>query len=236
MGATAIAAGAVRDRDGALVWGGMLLGLGSLGVVVTSICYGMSPPAAAMPQATIDLAAAADGAIKGATIMRLAGLFGVAGDIAITAGAFVLATRVAGRDAAGWFVIGVSTIIFAIVDALVGFVLTPVATAAGASATFLAMKQLFDTLFLLGAATFGAGALLVAFGSAFGSGGLIMRLLAVLAFAAGIAAFASGAGSLAGVHLERYLGIGILGGSAVFTLIGLQIAIAPKRSLSLAGH
>jgi hypothetical protein len=235
MGAATMTAGAVGVSDNTVVWGGALLSLGSLGVVATSVCYAMSPPAAAMPQAMIDLAAAADGAIKGAATMRLAGLFGVTGDIAITAGAFVLATRAVGMSGAGWFVIGLSTIIFAIVDAMVGFVLTPVAAAAGASATFLAVKQLFDALFLLGTATFGAGVVLATAGSALGSDRLLARLLAMLALATGVAALASGAGSLAGVHLERYLGIGILGGSAMFTLIGAHIAFAPNRSLKLLG-
>lgn len=220
-------------RGGADLWGGGLVALGAAGVVATSIFYGMSPPAAAMPQAVIDLAAAAEGAVKGAETMRLAGLFGVAGDVAVTAGAFVLAARVLAADAAaasGWFLIGVSTIIFAVVDAMVGFVLTPVAQASGASPTLLGMKQLFDTLFLLGTATFGAGAALAMLNSAFGQGGLAWRAIAGLAVIAGAVALVSGAGSLAGVHLERYVGFGILGGSAIFTLIGLQIAFLPKRS------
>lgn len=223
----------VAVRGGAELWGGGLVALGAAGVVATSIFYGMSPPAAAMPQAAIDLAAAVDGAIKGAATMRLAGLFGVAGDVLITAGALVLATRVLAGDpaaASGWFLIGVSTIIFAVVDAIVGFVLTPLAQAGGASASFLGVKQLFDTLFLLGTATFGAGAMLATLASAFGRGGAIARVLAVPAFVAGAVALATGAGSLGGVHLERFVGFGILGGSAVFTLIGLQIALATRRA------
>lgn len=230
MGATvggAIGAGeGARDRTA--FWGGLLVAFGSLGVVATSICYGMSPPDAAMPQATIDLSAAADGAVKGAVTMRLAGLFGVTGDVAITAGGFLLAMRGAGIEAGGWFLIGLSTIIFAMVDAMVGFVLTPVAIAAGATTSFLAMKILFDTLFLLGTATFGAGAALATVASALGGRGSIVRALAILGFATGLAALVTGGGSLGGVHLEPYLGAGILGGSAVFTFIGLQIALAPR--------
>lgn len=221
--------GAPRGAD---LWGGGLVALGAAGIVATSIFYGLSPPAAAMPQATVDLAAAAEGAVKGAQTMRLAGLFGVAGDIAVTAGAFVLGVRVLAADAAaasGWFLIGVSTIIFAVVDAIVGFVLTPVAQASGASATLLGMKHLFDALFLLGTATFGAGAVLAMLSSAFGQAGLVWRLTAGLAVIAGAAALVSGGGSLAGVPLERYVGFGILGGSAIFTLIGLQIAFLPRR-------
>lgn len=131
--------------------------------------------------------------------------------------------------ASGWFLIGVSTIIFAVVDAIVGFVLTPVAAASGASATLLGTKHLFDALFLLGTATFGAGAVLATANSAFGQTGPIWRLTAGLAVIAGAVALVSGAGSLAGVHLERYVGFGILGGSAIFTLIGFQIAFFPKR-------
>lgn len=219
-------------QRGADLWGGGLVALGAAGVVATSIFYGLSPPAAAMPQAAIDLAAAAEGAVKGAETMRLAGIFGVAGDVAVTAGAFVLAARALSTDAAaasGWFLIGVSTIIFAVVDAIVGFVLTPVAAASGASATLLGTKHLFDALFLLGTATFGAGAVLATANSAFGRTGPIWRLTAGLAVIAGAVALVSGAGSLVGVHLERYVGFGILGGSAIFTLIGFQIAFFPKR-------
>lgn len=228
MGAAVNSAIGAGERDRTAFWGGVLLAFGSLGVVATSICYGMSPPDAAMPQATIDLSAAADGAVKGAVTMRLAGLFGVTGDVAITAGAFLLALRALGVEAGGWFLIGLSTIIFAMVDAMVGFVLTTVAIAAGATASFLAMKILFDTLFLLGAATFGAGAVLATLTSALGGRGSVVRALAVLGLVTGLAALVTGGGSLAGLQLERYLGIGILGGSAVFTLIGLQIAFAPR--------
>ena len=232
MGATVNGAVAASEAapDRTMFWGGLLLAVGSLGVVATSICYGISPPDAAMPQAMIDLSAAADGAVKGVVTMRLAGLFGVTGDVAITAGGFLLAMRAVGLEAGGWFLIGLSTIIFAMVDAMVGFVLTPVAIAAGATATFLAVKILFDTLFLLGTATLGAGAVLATLSSALGRRGSIVRPLALLGLAAGVVALATGGGSLAGVHLERYLGIGILGGSAIFTLVGLQIALAPRLS------
>lgn len=229
MASVAMDNGAV-GQTGAAFWAGSLLALGAAGIVATSVFYGMSPREAAMPQPTIDLAAAVDGAIKGARTMRLAGLFGVAGDVLVTAAAFLLATRVAATDAAaasGWFLIGVSTIIFAIVDAIVGFVLTPLAEAGGGT-PFLGMRQLLDTLFLLGTATFGAGAVLATIVSAFGYGGIIARLLAVLAFVAGAVALATGAGSLMGVHLERFVGFGILGGSAIFTLIGLQIALTRR--------
>jgi len=197
--------------------------------VVAVIAFAASPPAAAMPQAAIDLAAAAEGAVKGAATMRLAGLFGVSGDVLITTGVFLLAMRIAGVAAAGWILIGLSTIVFVIVDAMVGFVLPPVAAASGASQSFLAVKQLFDILFLFGTAIFGAGAILATFDSAFGAGGAIARVLAVPAFATGVAAIVSGGGSLAGIHLEQFVGLGILGGSAIFTIVGLQMAFAPKR-------
>lgn len=209
---------------------GVLLALGSAGVVATSIFYGMSPPAAAMPAPVVDLVAAAEGAVTGAATMRLAGQFGVAGDLAITAGAFLIAARLpaeAALDAAGWVLIGVSTIIFTIVDTIVGFVLPPLAASGGASPSFLGIKQIFDALFLVGTATFGAGAVLATLASAFGNGGIVWRLLALLAFGTGAVALVTAAGSLGGISLERFVGFGILGGSAVFTLVGLQIAFAP---------
>jgi hypothetical protein len=226
-GGAAAGAGAPAVRLGALC-----LAFGAAGVVATSLFYGMSPPAAAAPVVPLDLTAAAEGAVKGAVTMHLAGLIGIFGDIAITGGGFILGVdrlmKGDGVAALGWVLIAVSTIIFAIVDALVGFVLPQVAIASGASPAFLAAKILFDILFMLGAATFGAGAVLAVARNAI-AGGAVPRILAVPAVIVGLVAFVSGTGgSVFALNLSSFMGLGILGGSVIFTLIGLRLAFRPR--------
>jgi hypothetical protein len=204
--------------------GGLVLALGGAGVVATSVLYGLSPPAAAMPVIPIDLAAALAGALRGHATMHLAGLIGVPGDVLVTAAGILLgsieAARGRGLAAIGWFLIAASTILFAVVDSLVGFVLPPVAVSAPAS--FFAVKSLFDVLFLLGTATFGAGAVLALVAQGFG----IPRLLSIPALLAGLVAAAGGLAGLSGIGVPpNLLGVGILGGSFLFTLIGLRLAV-----------
>lgn len=220
----------LRKAASASRWGGVFIAAGSLGVVATSILYGISPPAAAMPAVALDLGAAARGAVAGATTMHLAGLFGIFADVAITAGGLALGVERLVRDegvaAIGWFLIATSTILFAVVDAMVGFVLSPVAAATGASQAFLLAKRLFDVLFLLGTATFGAGAMLAVARSIVS--GAVSRPLAILGFAAGLCGAVAATACLLGVNLTPFLGGGLLGGSLIFALIGAQIAF--KRS------
>jgi hypothetical protein len=141
----------------------------------------MSPPHAAMPVAPLDLQAALDGAVRGRGTMYAAGLAGVSGDVVISAAGILLGilevAKGRGLAAMGWFLIAVSTVLFAVVDTLVGFVLPPLAAAAGAPG-FLAAKIPFDALFLAGTATFGAGAVLALLPHISGAGA-IPRLLAV---------------------------------------------------------
>jgi hypothetical protein len=206
--------------------GGLVLALGGAGVVATSVLYGLSPPAAAMPVIPLDLAAALAGAVRGQVTMHLAGLIGVPGDVLVTAAGILLggieAARGRGLAAIGWFLIATSTILFAVVDSLVGFVLPPVAVSAPAS--FFAVKSLFDVLFLLGTATFGAGAVLALVAQGFG----IPRLLAIPALLVGLIAVGGGLAGLLGVSVSpNLLGVGILGGSFLFVLIGLRLAVTP---------
>ncbi len=218
---------ATARRDVAAFWGGLALALGSAGVVVTSVFYKLSPLAAAMPVLPADYAAARAGAIAGASTMRLAGLFGVSGDVLITAGAFLLAglwlRNGRGAGALGWLLIGISTIVFTVVDALVGFVLT--ATAAEEASGFIAAKSLFDALFMQGTACFGLGAVLFALPEVFGNSRFTPRLLAVAALLVGALAAASGLGGLMGFNLHNPIGLSVISGSALFTVIGLGIAL-----------
>ena len=178
--------GLMSDQGSAAVRaGGLVLALGAAGVVATCVLYGISPPQAAMPLVPADLAAALTGAIQGAGTMHLAGLVGVAGDVLVAAAALLLGqfetARGRGVAAMGWFLIAVSTVLFAIVDSIVGFALSQ--TARQAPAAFPAIKNLFDAMFLLGTATFGLGAILAM--AAMRTGG-VARLLAGLAVIAGV--------------------------------------------------
>ncbi|MEJ0026808.1 MAG: hypothetical protein WDN01_12340 [Rhizomicrobium sp.] len=217
-------AGLVSDQRGAIRAGGVVLALGAAGVVATSVLYGVSPPAAAMPLVPADLAAALAGAIRGATTMHLAGLIGVFGDVLVAAAALLFGqhevARGRGIAAMGWFLIAISTVLFAVVDSIVGYALSQ--SARQAPAAFPATKNLFDALFLLGTATFGLGAVLaLATSRTHGLG----RLLALLAVAAGAVALLDGALGLCGVGIPPHLlGAGIAGGSLVFTLIGIRLA------------
>lgn len=216
-----------REDRPAAVWGGAGIALGSLGVVVTSAFYLASPQAAAMPHASLDVSAAIEGAIRGATTMHLAGFFGVLGDVTIAAGSLIIGVdQLARRNAAaafGWMLIAVCVVLFAVVDSMVGFVLSPVA-AQPAGAAFVAVKRLFDTLFLLGTTTFGAGAVLALGPSALGWSRDVPRPLSVPGFVIGLAGAVAGIVCLAGADLYVPIGPSIVGNAVIFTLVGLKIA------------
>jgi hypothetical protein len=227
---TAVQIGALGaiDRDGpSLVrQAGVALALGSAGVVATCVFYGLSPPAAAMPISPLDLQAALAGAVRGRATMYAAGLAGVPADVVISAAGMLLgmleAARGRGLSAMGWLLIAISTILFAIVDSLVGFVLPPLAVAGDPG--FLAAKSLFDVLFLAGTATFGAGAVLALLAHVSGAGA-IPRVLAAPALLVGLVALGGGLAGLLGVSVNPHLlGVGIAGGAILFTLIGAGLA------------
>ncbi|MGE3371385.1 MAG: hypothetical protein AB7I79_21745 [Rhizobiaceae bacterium] len=205
---------------------GLLLALGSAGVVLTSIFYLLSPPHAAAPVIPPNLQAALEGAVSGAATMRGAGLSGVPGDMLIAAAGLSIglgeALRGRGLATLGWFLVALSTMIFAIVDALVGFVLPP--TAASAPEAFPGAKYLFDILFIAGTFTFGIGAILALWPRRRDPEIRLPRFLLFPAIIFGaVAAFGGIAGGL-GANTYQVMGLGILGGALVFTLIGVSIA------------
>src|SRR5215831_1571631 len=214
----------VKDDRAAFVWGGAGVSVGFIGVVVTSAFYLASPQAAAMPHASLDVNLAIEGAIRGATTMHLAGLFGVLGDVTIAAGCLMIAVDQLARkkaDAAfGWLLIGVCAVLFAIVDSMVGFVLSPVAAQAGIGA-FVTVKKLFDTLFLLGTATFGAGAGLALGPAALARSRDVPRALAVPGVVIGFIGAVAGIACLAGGDLYVLIGPSVTGNSVIFALAGL---------------
>jgi hypothetical protein len=211
------------------------LAVGGLGVVATCICYRLSPVAAAMPVVPADYGAAQAGALAGASTMRLAGLFGMSGDLLMTAGAAGIAVMAmsegAGLRALGWLLMALSTVVYTFVDAIVGFVLPVAAGGDG----FAVAKSLFDVLFLQGAATFGLGAMLVLSREVLSSSRMAPRGLALIAMAPALAALVGGGASLAGVPgLHTMVGLGIAGGAISFAAIGLVLAVRARGSFSLA--
>jgi hypothetical protein len=228
---TALQAGALGgigrgDSPSLIRPAGVALALGATGVVATCVFYALSPPHAAMPMAPLDPEAALAGAVRGRVTMYWAGLAGVPADVAVTAAGLLLgmveAARGRGLAAMGWLLIAVSTVLFAIVDSLVGFVLPPLAAAGDPG--FLAAKHLFDVLFLAGTATFGAGAVLALLTHLAGAGA-IPRALTLPALLAGLVALAGGMAGLLGASVNPHLlGVGIAGGAILFALIGASLA------------
>lgn len=61
------------------------VGLGALGVVMTSIFYALSPPQAALPHPIVS-SDAIQATLAGATTMRIAGVIGMHADVLLAAG------------------------------------------------------------------------------------------------------------------------------------------------------
>jgi hypothetical protein len=159
--------------------------------------------------------------------MHLAGLFGMPGDVLYGAAALLLGvielTRGRGLAAIGWFVLAISAIIFVVVDATVGFVLAQSAN----EAAFVAVKRLFDALFLLGTATFGLGTVAAFTGRL--RAGEPARLLYGLAVATGVVATLSGMAGLLGIGVNPHiLGLSIASGATLFTVIGIRFALTGR--------
>lgn len=222
------AAVAAQIRDDHVFWGGAATAIGSLGVVVTALCYALSPPEAAMPVLPLDLGRAIAGAVAGAATMHLAGAVGIISDVVLTAAALTIAAAEAARgrlgaSVYGWLAIAVSAIIFISVDTLVGFVLGPLATAGAGS--FLGFKLFFDTLFALGTFVFGLGGALV-LGVAMSTAGRyrIARWIGVPALLFAGLGLIAGLASLMGLDAHQPLGLSIAGGAIAFSVVGVTYA------------
>jgi hypothetical protein len=146
----------------AIYWTSMI---GFLGVVAVCISYIISPWAAAMPVAPLDLDAAMKGAISGADRMRFIGIFGIAVDALTAAACLLIAVnrmgRGFGKSALGWSLVGLSSLFFLTIDTIAGAVLSPLAATGNADA-FLAIKLFFDKIFIAGTFTLALGAIFAA--------------------------------------------------------------------------
>lgn len=219
-----------RTTISSLAAAGAATALGSLGIVATSVLYALSPPAAALPAQPFDHGLALAGAIAGTRTMFAAGTIGILFDIVLAVGALLvtveLASRQRGVAAVGWAAIVLSVVVFTFVDAIVGYVLSPIAVLKDGAAAFAGFKHLFDVLFLLATLAFGAGAVLALSNDLGSSAPLASRPLAMAGILAGMAALLSATACFCGLPLEQGVGVSIGFGSAIFAGIGLQIVRA----------
>jgi hypothetical protein len=195
--------------------------IGSIGVIGVSIGYVLSPPAAAMPLAPVDLRAALEGAAFGATTMRAISAMGVPGDALFIVATFLIAIRVrgAGRgmEAAGWMLAGLGTVVFLLADSLVGLVL-PQLAASNAPQAFLAAKVLFNLCFMMGTFVVGLGALLTAAPN-LRSGIGVPAALAWPILVAGAGNLVSATAGLAGANVPQAMGLSVAADAVLYTLI-----------------
>ena len=224
--------GETEARVSNLRAGGAAVALGSFGVAVTSVLYALSPPAAALPAQPFDQALALAGAVAGARTMFAAGTVGIFSDIVMAVGALLVALELARRGrslaVAGWIAILLSVVVFTLVDAIVGYVLGPVAALEDGAGAFTAFKRLFDVLFLLGTTAFGAGAMLALTNEMRSAVPIVSKPVALAGALTGMGGVLAAAACLAGFPLEQAVGLSIGLGSAVFVAIGAQIMLRPQ--------
>ena len=223
--------GETEARVSNLRAGGAAVALGSFGVTVTSALYALSPPAAALPAQPFDQALALAGAVAGARTMFAAGTVGIFSDLVMAVGALLVALELARRGrslaVAGWIAMLLSIVVFTLVDAIVGYVLGPVAALKDGASAFTAFKRLFDVLFLLGTTAFGTGAMLALTNEMRSAVPIVSKPVALAGALTGMAGVLAAGACLAGFPLEQAVGISIGLGSAVFVAIGAQIMLKP---------
>jgi len=213
--------------------GGWAVAMGAVGVTATSIFYAVSPRAAALPQ-PFDGVHALIGAIDGAATLHAAGTIGIFSDLIMAAGAsliaFEMANRRRGAAAIGWAILILAIVIFIFVDALAGYVLSPVAALGGDSHAFVGFKRLFDALFLLGTAASGAGTMFALIAEAKSAKPLISKAVCHAGTFAGFLGLIAAVACLCGWPLDLVAGGSILLVAVVFCFAGLQIACAESTS------
>jgi hypothetical protein len=218
----------VSSEMSVLAAGGLALALGSVGVVATSALYAISPSAVALPAQPFDLSLALSGAIAGARTMYAAGTIGIFADVVMACGALLVAAELARRGrgvaALGWTLMAMSIIIFVFVDVIVAHLLGPLAAMKDGASAFAGFKRLFDALFLLGTAAFGAGAILALASELRASAPLVSRALALAGALIGTAAVLAATACFCGLPLEQGVGISVGLGAALFAVIGVTIA------------
>ncbi len=213
-------------------WGGVLLALGSLGVVVTSVFYALSPVAAALPTGA-DLTDALAGSMAGALTLTIAGSVGIVGDVLFAAGCLLLMTfrEPAGLalERAGWALGALSVMIFVFVDALSAAVLSTVAELGLPS--YAGFKLLYNALFVLGTLTFGLSAPSIFAGELKAEKPALPVWMSWLGLAAGLVGFLAALLWFADIALPQVIGVSVALGSMVFAVYGFLLCRQAKSGV-----
>lgn len=220
------------NNSRSVFWGGALLALGSLGVVVASVFYALSPVAAALP-AGPDLTAAMAGSLAGRFTLTIAGSVGIIADVLFVAGCLLLMTfrEPVGLalERAGWALGALSVTVFVFVDALSAAVLSPVAELG--MPAYAGFKLFYNLLFVLGTLVFGLSAPAILAGEWKAEKPVLPRWLSGVGIATGIVALVAAAPAFVGVALPQVIGIAIALGSIVFGVYGLLICRNAKAGV-----
>lgn len=210
---------------------GLVVALGSASVVMTSLFYILSPTSIVTPvlQALPDAVSAAR---EGAGTMRIAGSFGVFGNLVLAVGCVLMSCELTlqGRAvaAAGWATILMSLVVFEIVDGLFGFVLPQAAADPAGIPVFLAFRNLYAVFFLVGTAAFGLGAILALVPDR--STGRAWRLLSMAGMVNGALGLVAALVTFFGLPFERLVGLSVGLGAIVFVGIGIETATKSTRA------
>ena len=224
------------DRQNALVvfWGGAWLALGALGVIATSALYLASrQPAAVLPMPNVATADALSAAANSHGFMLAAGTIGLLSDIALASGAFVLMAYrpPSGHpiETIGWAFAAIGTLLFIVVDALAGHVLSQVARLAAAEGAFFGFKRLFDVMFTLGTIATGTANLSIFWSSIRAKSPVLPRAVSIIGLLVGAVAILSGFAYLVGINLAWLgwlMGFSIVGTALLYAILGARIAWA----------
>jgi hypothetical protein len=212
-----------------------LLVIGAAGVIVTSAFYVLSGPVASLPGgAAGGMEAARAATAHAAGTMRAASLFGMPSDVVFTVGGLMFAASKRRQGAAlayaGWLAMGISGILFTIVDAMVGHVL-PAAAAAG-DAAYVGARSLFDVLFAIGGWAFGVGALAASWSAQ--SREYRWRAAAWLMRVSGVLGIVANTGWLLGLPGAPLIGPAIALGATAVLVMAASIARDPEARVAPA--
>ena len=216
-------------------WSGLCVAGGFAGVTVVSLLYGVASPATVLPIPAVSIDMAMQGAIASKDVLINIGNIGVASDLVLAFGACLLAYYFSREKqnlkSTGWLLIGLSAVIFFVVDLIAGFVLGPVALSSDVG-SFITFKHWFDRLFIAGAMIFGCGAVFSLWVEVRSDFPIVNRTVSILGIMTGLAAIVAALSLLLGFNLSQVLGLSILAGSIVFLVVGLQISRAFHKPVS----
>lgn len=203
-----------------------LVGLGAFGIFLTCGAYLLAGEPAAMPGGAATAAAAISATPQAAGWMRVAGLVGMPGDILAAVGCLMAARlhRAQPLAMAGWVGMSLTSLLFVLVDAMVGFVLPAQALAEQAVSVYPAWRAWFEVLFIIGTWAMGISAAAIACGR-FGWPAWalwLLRMAAMLGFVAGCL-------GLAGWPVAPMLGGSIA--LTVVALMGWAVAMKPAPTM-----